>query len=243
MTTRSAAPVHAAILAAGLSTRLGGIQKALHPIAGVSLLERSIRQLMSAGLATITVICGHRADDVEEAIRQLAITRVETLDNDSYEAWNNFYSVELACERAPAGALLIVNGDVIYTPRALAAVLEPATGDLFLGVVDDEVDEEAMKVATTDSRVIGLGKSIPPSRSNGEFIGISRLMPAARRWYVSFSRWSRARGLTSLYYEDVYDALCGGLFAVRCTVGGGEWAEVDAPSDLTNAQAVAERPS
>lgn len=233
--------VHAAILAAGLSSRFGGAQKALYAINGISMLERSIRQLLRAGVSTVTVVCGHRAEEVEQATRDLALDGVTTLENESYEVWNNFYSVELACSEAPAGDLVLVNGDVIYIASALAAVLDPAAGDLFLGVADEEFDDEAMKVSTHGRVVQRLGKTLPQASFGGEFIGISRLAPAARRWYVSFSRWARSRGLTGIYYEDVYDGLCGGLTAVACAVARDAWAEIDEHADLDRAQRVAVR--
>jgi choline kinase len=233
--------VHAAILAAGLSSRFGGAQKALYTIDGMSLLERSIRQLLRAGVSTVTVVCGHRAEEVEQATRDLALDGVRTLENESYDVWNNFYSVELACSEAPPGDLVVVNGDVVYVGSALAAVLEPAAGDLLLGVADEEFDDEAMKVSTNGRAVQRLGKTLPRTSFGGEFIGISRLGPAARHWYVSLSRWARARGLTGIYYEDVYDGLCDGLTAVACAVARDAWAEIDEHADLGRAQLVAVR--
>ena len=233
--------VHAAILAAGLSSRFGGTQKALYAIDGVSLLERSIRHLHRAGVSSITVVSGHRAEEVERATRGLGLEAVTTLQNERYDVWNNFYSVELACSEAPAGDLVVVNGDVIYIESALAAVLEPTAGDLFLGVADEEFDDEAMKVSTHGRVVQRLGKSLPRASFGGEFIGISRLSPAARRWYVSFSSWARSRGLTGIYYEDIYDGLCGGLTAVACDVARDAWAEIDEHADLDQAQRVAAR--
>jgi choline kinase len=233
--------VHAAILAAGLSSRFGGAQKALYTIDGRSLLERSVRHLLRAGVSTVTVVCGHQAEEVKQATRDLALDGVTTLENENYDVWNNFYSVELACSEAPAGDLVVVNGDIIYIASALAAVLEPAAGDLFVGVADEEFDDEAMKVSTRGRVVQGLGKNLPRESFGGEFIGISRLAPAARRWYVSFSRWARSHGLTGIYYEDVYDGLCGGLTAVACAVARDAWAEIDAHVDLDRAQRVAVR--
>jgi choline kinase len=233
--------VHAAILAAGLSSRFGGAQKALYAIDGVSLLERSIRQLLRAGVSTVTVVCGHRGEEVEQATRDLALDGVTTLQNESYDVWNNFYSVELACSAAPAGDLVVVNGDIIYVSSALAAVLEPAAGDLFLAVADEEFDDEAMKVSTDGRIVQRLGKTLPQASFGGEFIGISRLAPAARRWYVTFSKWARSRGLTCIYYEDVYDGLCGGLRMVACAVARDAWAEIDEHADVDRAQKVAVR--
>ena len=81
--------VHAAILAAGLSSRFGGTQKALYAIDGVSLLERWIRHLHRAGVSRVTVVSGHRAEEVERATRDLGLEAVTTFENERYDVWDN----------------------------------------------------------------------------------------------------------------------------------------------------------
>jgi choline kinase len=233
-------PVHAAVLAAGLSSRFGGLQKALHRIGDRTLLERSLDRLSAAGVASATVVVGHRRADVEEALRAVGLD-VHLLLNERYADWNNFYSVELVCDRLPPGEVLVVNGDIVYSAEALRSVLHPSGADLYLGVSDEKVDQESMKVSVDGPRVVALGKTIEVSDAKGEFIGISRLGSAAREWYSSLSRWSRARGLTGHYYEDVYDGLCQNLVALRCSIDAAEWAEIDEAVDLPRAQAVADR--
>lgn len=233
-------PMHAAVLAAGLSSRFGGLQKALHRIGGRTLLERSLDRLSAAGVASATVVVGHRRADVEEALRAARLD-VHLLANERYADWNNFYSVELVCDRLPPGEVLVVNGDIVFSAEALRSVLHPSGADLYLGVSEEKVDQEAMKVSVDGQRVVALGKTIEASDAKGEFIGISRLAPSAREWYSSLSRWGRARGLTTHYYEDVYDGLCQNLVALSCSVDVADWAEIDEAADLPRAQAVADR--
>lgn len=238
----AAAPVHAAVLAAGLSSRFGGVQKALHRLGDQTLLERSLQLLTTLGVSSTTVVVGHGRADVEETARAFQTGGdVHLLANDRYADWNNFYSVELACEVLPAGDVLIVNGDIIYSIDALSGVLQASGADLYLAIAEDAVDEEAMKAAVEGERVTGLGKAIPASAAAGEFIGISRLTPAARRVYLDLARSGRNQGLTSRYYEDIYSELCGALVAGRCAVDADDWAEIDEPADLGPAQAVAAR--
>jgi choline kinase len=239
---KNRSPVHAAILAAGLSSRFGGTQKALHRLGGRTLLERSLERLLAAGVASVTVVVGHRRGDVEEALGAFAsVVEVHILANDRYADCNNFYSVELVCEGLPPGDVLVVNGDVVYSAEALQAVLDATGGDLYLAVSEGDVDEEAMKVSAHGPRIVALGKSIEGPSVVGEFVGISRLAPSARAWYSSLAGWGRARGLTSHYYEDIYDGLCRNLVVLSCTVDAADWAEIDDAADLARAQAVAAR--
>jgi choline kinase len=235
-------PVHAAILAAGLSSRFGGLQKALHRLGERTLLERSLDRLLAGGVASATVVVGHRRAEVEEVLKVARLeTDVRLLLNDRYADWNNFYSVELVCDRLPPGDVLVVNGDIVYSAEALRPVLHASGADLYLAVSEEKVDQEAMKVSVDGERVLEIGKTIEASNVKDEFIGISRLAPSARAWYSSLSRWGRVRGLTSHYYEDVYDGLFQNLVALPCNVDASEWAEIDEAVDLPRAQAVADR--
>jgi choline kinase len=235
-------PVHAAILAAGLSSRFGGLQKALHRLGDRTLLERSLDLLLAAGVASATVVVGHRQAEVGKVLKAARLDAdVRLLLNDRYGEWNNFYSVELVCDRLPPGDVLVVNGDIVYSAEALRPVLHARGADLYLAVSEEKVDQEAMKVSLDGERVVALGKRIEAANVKDEFIGISKLAPSARAWYTSLSRWGRDRGLTSHYYEDVYDGLCRNLVALACAVDASEWAEIDEAADVPRAQAVADR--
>jgi CTP:molybdopterin cytidylyltransferase MocA len=54
------------ILAAGSSSRLGGVPKPLVRVAVVTLLERAVSTLRSAGVERIVVVVGHARADVRE---------------------------------------------------------------------------------------------------------------------------------------------------------------------------------
>ncbi|MEM7665838.1 MAG: NTP transferase domain-containing protein [Pseudomonadota bacterium] len=64
----------ALILAAGFGSRLAEAfpSKPLATVRGVSLLELSVRQLVQAGVRRIVVATGHRAQEVEAAIEDIA---------------------------------------------------------------------------------------------------------------------------------------------------------------------------
>lgn len=69
----------ALILAAGLSSRMGKL-KALLPLDGGTLLSCAARTLRGAGIEDITVVTGHRADEVGEAALALGLRTVHNPD-------------------------------------------------------------------------------------------------------------------------------------------------------------------
>src|SRR5437867_1208140 len=99
-------PAKAVILAAGLSTRLGGVAREPKPllrVAGVPILHRAVASLRAAGVREIVVVVGHRGEEVVASLRELlgadsgGVT-VEHVFSDRYRTSNNLYSLWLARE-------------------------------------------------------------------------------------------------------------------------------------------------
>ncbi len=56
------------VLAAGLSTRMGGRSKALLPIEQDTFVTRIVRTFRDAGIQDVVVVVGHQADDVRRVV-------------------------------------------------------------------------------------------------------------------------------------------------------------------------------
>ena len=56
------------ILAAGSSSRLGGVPKALARVVGVTLFERAVSTFRSSGVERIVVVVGHASASVREFV-------------------------------------------------------------------------------------------------------------------------------------------------------------------------------
>jgi molybdenum cofactor cytidylyltransferase len=63
-------PVAGVVLAAGSSTRMGR-NKMLLPLEGETLVRRSVRAALSAGLSPVVVVLGHEAEKVERELADL----------------------------------------------------------------------------------------------------------------------------------------------------------------------------
>lgn len=88
----------AVIVAAGLSSRMGSF-KPLLPIAGKPALQREVECFLSAGVSSIIVVCGHRADEVRLALEPYG-DAVQAVFNPDYRG-DMFLSVKLGVKALP----------------------------------------------------------------------------------------------------------------------------------------------
>jgi molybdenum cofactor cytidylyltransferase len=131
--------VGAVLLAAGEARRLGGQPKPLLQLAGVPLIRRNLVALSGAGIDEVAIVLGHRADEVEAAVRDFPVTVVR---NPHY-AQGQATSVRagLAGLRGKLDAILIALADQplittddvtaligAYKKRESGAVLVPYVG-------------------------------------------------------------------------------------------------------------------
>lgn len=72
--------IGAVLLAAGQASRLQGQPKALLELGGVPLIRRVLIALSGAGVDEVAVVLGHRAADVEAAVRDFPVTLVHNSD-------------------------------------------------------------------------------------------------------------------------------------------------------------------
>jgi len=103
----------ALILAAGYGSRLAAAVSAPKPlaaVAGVTLLEWSVRQAACAGVRHAVVVTGHRADDIEVCLRGIAYRTGVTLEPCRLPDWSrpNGHSVLAGAARLPGNYLLLM---------------------------------------------------------------------------------------------------------------------------------------
>jgi molybdenum cofactor cytidylyltransferase len=72
--------VGAVLLAAGEARRMGGRPKVLLELGGVPLIRRCLIALSGAGVDEVAVVLGHRAGEIEAAVRDFPITLARNPD-------------------------------------------------------------------------------------------------------------------------------------------------------------------
>jgi choline kinase len=229
------------VLAAGLGRRLGGVPKALYPLAGVPLIARCANALAKIGFAEMLIVTGHGRTDVERYWLNHGHSLVARfVHNPRFAELNNFFTLAVAIKAAPPGPLLVLNSDIVFSAEIPRHALR-TVADLVLAVEPGSVDSEAMKVVVDGQQVRRVSKHASPTESLGEFVGVSLLSDRGRASYLTVAEHAVRSGLTDFYYEDVYQQLCNDLNAAVSLVDSRSWAEIDSPDDVPNARQVAAR--
>ncbi|EAQ35417.1 molybdopterin binding protein [Nitrobacter sp. Nb-311A] len=102
--------IAAVILAAGRSTRMGGPNKLLAELAGKPLVRIVTEQVLASKAASVTVVTGHQAAEVERALRGLNVTFVYNPDFPTGLA--SSIKVGIGAIPKEAGGALICLGDM-----------------------------------------------------------------------------------------------------------------------------------
>jgi len=236
------------VLAAGAGRRLAPytdtLPKTLVPVDGDrTILDIALANLKAAGLDDVAVVTGYAAGAVQE--RKAALERrhgvtLELVFNDKAEIWNNAYSLWRARELFGEGVLL-VNGDTVH-PQSVEDTLLANRGPDILLALDDvkPLAEEEMKVHVGgDGYMTRINKALDPATSQGEYIGLTLIEPAAAGSLADALRatWERD---PQLYYEDGFQEYAdrGGKVGIA-PIGAVDWAEVDDHRDLERAREIA----
>jgi L-glutamine-phosphate cytidylyltransferase len=233
----------AVILSAGQGSRLLPLTaerpKCLLPLGPKSLIEWQIDVLARCGVDEIVVVVGFRAALVEALLAKLVRPglRIRTLFNPFYNVADNLGSCWLA-RHEMAGDFLLLNGDTLFETAVLQRLLASPPAPITV-TIDRKAgyDADDMKVHLDGTRLLEIGKTLPPARTDGESIGLLSFRGAGPALFVdAVDRALRvSEGLKSFYLK-VIDQLAKSQRVETATIEGLAWGEVDYPADLQRAE-------
>ncbi|BBL78667.1 CDP-alcohol phosphatidyltransferase [Rubrobacter xylanophilus] len=226
-TERRGDSVGAAVLAAGFGERLRecGCPKPLARVAGLTLLERTVRTLRAGGLdGEIAVVVGHRGEEVTGYCKERGLP-VRVVENPDYPRGNG--TSVLAAMRFLPERFVVAMVDHVHTPDSVRRLLG-CEGD-FVAAVDTRPvyadPGEATRVRIEDGRVVDFGKKLP------EYDGLDAGLFLCSR--SALGRLREAAGQERLSWNDLKRAwLASGGEVVACDLAGAPWTDVDTPRDL-----------
>jgi choline kinase len=239
--------MRAIILAAGEGTRLRphtlDRPKCLVELAGRPLLEYQMEALQAAGIDSITIVTGYRAD-------QIAAYGRPTRHNAAYAETNMVASLMAAADLLDGSDdVLIAYADIVYEPRVVAELCrcpEPlCTGvdrqwlNLWrLRAEDPLADAETLKL-NAEGDIIEIGRT-PASYDEiqAQYMGlilaraeVARMLPVIYRG-LGPDRLYDGKPKTRMYMTSFLQWLIDHGRPVRAVLVDGGWLEVDSVADL-----------
>ncbi len=226
----------AIIMAAGNGTRLSAVlpdkPKGCLELAGLTIIERSIRQLLASDIQDIVMVIGYAAEQYEALLKDY--NQVHFVRNDNYANSNSMASLYYAKEYG-IDDFLLLESDLVYEQRSLTAILNhnPPNAILTSGYTysDDEV-----YVCVDGENVMELKKQ-PSGRWPivGELVGISKV---SAEMYQAMLTYAEAYFQQSydLCYEDCINGIATEIDVSYCKVEDLIWSEIDTPAHLERVQ-------
>ncbi|MFC1739683.1 NTP transferase domain-containing protein [Planctomycetota bacterium] len=228
----------AVILAAGRGERLASMgwdkPKCLLKFGNKTLLENIIESLLENGIDKVVVVVGFKQELVLEALEQQPVT-FNIVVNKDYAETNTINSLYLAREFLDED-FVYFNADVLFDRQIIGKLLEK--DDSVFAIEEKNCGREEVKVIVDDnSRIIRIGKDLPPEKCLGEFIGIGKFSESACPAMVkSLCRYNEELGERNLFFEAAVDDILGDHIFYGLPIGPMDAIEIDSPEDLEQAK-------
>ena len=211
-------------------------------VAGHTILERQLQNLLAAGIGKLSVITGFNSELVEEHVNdrfRACRERIDIVFNPFYDVSDNLASCWMARE-AMADDFILLNGDTLFEPALLDTVLRSPAAPVTLTVdCKDRYDNDDMRVELHDSMVTSVGKTLPDERTMAESIGLLYFRgdgPALFR--AQLDRHLRQEHGLRLWFLSVVDKLAKQSLVRACSIAGRRWCEIDFKKDLESAESM-----
>jgi len=238
--------LRAIILSAGQGSRLlpltEGRPKCLLPMGAKTLIEWQIWALAQNGVDDIAVVTGYHAEDVDAVLHRLAGPRlaIRTVFNPFHKLADNLASCWMARAEMDRDFILL-NGDTVVEPACVARLLAslPAPITVTIDRKENGYDADDMKVHLKGTRLLEIGKHLPPGRADAESIGMLMFREGGPTLFTDMleTMMRRPEGLKAFYLRAI-NQISTETPVETCSIEGLRWGEVDFPADLERAAAM-----
>ena len=238
------------ILAAGASTRLRPLTdskpKCLLEVGGKALLERTIENVLDAGVKEIAIVIGYRGEMIREFVkRHFPQLHIRFILNPDYTETNNAYSLLLARrflenkEGNVCSGLILLDSDILFSSKLLLLLLSNPLPDLVAVRASGEHSEEEVRVKVDSyGNIVLIGKKTPLNETYGESIGIEVFSVESTAYLFSIleQRMRSGAGRTEFYEASFQEMINQGTQLKAIDVSTFPAIEIDTVEDLQLAE-------
>ena len=210
--------------------------KCMIDIRGQSLLQRLVTSLSNGGVREIAVVRGAFKE-------QVALSGIQTVDNDRHTETGELFSLACAKERIK-GELVISYGDVLFRDYILDGLLQ-TEGDI--AIVADATGRRGDLISTDhpytgnylDDESVSLtamSAAMAPGAASGEWIGLARFSAQGSEWVCEELARIEAEGLLESADLPLLFSRLAAKHKVMVHFITSHWLDVDTLTDLAAAR-------
>lgn len=242
--------MQALILAAGMGKRLKELTqnntKCMVKVAGVTLIERMLRQIEKQNVSRIVIVVGYEGKKLIDYISTLGIeTPIEYVENPIYDKTNNIYSLALAKSHLCEDDTLLFESDLIFEDSVLDLLVNDPRDTLALvDKFESWMDGTCVKLSDDDRITSFVSKKEFRFDDISEYfktVNISKFSKEfSEKYYVPFlEAYEKALG-ENQYYEEVLKVITIlDVPRIRARrLEGQLWYEIDDAQDLDIAESL-----
>lgn len=213
--------------------------KCLLPVAGKTLLQRTVDAMVAAGVNEFVIVTGYRGEMIQQALTSYLAPRVtyKFLHNADYEHNNNIYSLWMAMSVVRGSEFLLMDSDILCDPAAVQRVASQDCSALALN--RHELSDEEMKIVVDrNMHITAISKTCRPEDAIGESLGIERFTAEhSEALACELDLMIEEEGLIDIFYERAFERLIpqGYTFRVIDITDLFSY-ELDTPDDYYRAQ-------
>ncbi len=246
------------VIAAGMGTRLLHLTKdtpkCMVKVGGKPIIEHQLNIFHSLGIHDISIVKGYLKE-------QINYPNTKSYYNDNYQH-NNILASLFYAEAELNEDVLVCYSDILFEKEVVEKLLH-SSGDINVVVDHDweknyigrvlHPESEAEKVVFAENKISRIGKHLPASGANGEFIGMFKLSQRGARIFKSVyydvlqkygeHPFQHASSVARAYVTDLFQELVDRGFEVNPVLIQGGWREIDTLEDLKNAGGLIMSPS
>ena len=238
--------MRAIILAAGLGLRLQQSPRAQFPkcllqFDGISLLERHLQMLETAGVTDVVLALGFQPESVQAELERINWPhKVETVLNPRFDLGSVLTVHTVADALTRGGDVLLMDADVLYDERILGALVAGETVNRLLIDRDFEAGDEPVKLCLKDGVPVELRKQLAVNLEYdtiGESVGFFRFRQETAQRFAQIVAGYVESGRANMPHEEAVRDLLLERSQVFDTadVTGAPWIEIDFPNDVARA--------
>lgn len=232
------------ILAAGISARLrpltNSTPKCLLKIAGKTILERTIDNLLCYDLNDVIIVTGFHQEQIKDFISEkYPHLKVTYIYNEVYDTTNNIYSLWLTKDYTKNEEMLLLDSDILFDKKILELLINSKYPNCLALRTDHQLSEEEIKVRLNEDKSIAeISKTVELKQAVGESIGIEKFSAKfVEQLFQILDRKILKENQVKIFYEAAFqDAINSGEKIFAVDIGDLKCIELDFAEDIERAE-------